>query len=193
MPSISHLIALAAAVATVAFAAPATTSGCTTATHTATFDNLPTGTINPKKNHAGLLYSGWEVVPARHTVFKAHSGRKILRLIGDTGTISTANDGEYYNDHGTPQFPSYYFGCQNSTVSTECEFSKLYNVSGQPTYNGLFNYTMYPHKLEAGGGLEPINTPEITWGITVGDGSTPPPDVHLYIDSYRYILTNCQS
>lgn len=111
MIGILHLITfISAATSACAAATTTTTATCTTKTITATFDDLPTGTLSSQRNYNGLKYSGWEVVAAKDTVFQAHSGVNILRIIGRTATIVSAQKGQYYNDLGGRHSPSFYFG-----------------------------------------------------------------------------------
>lgn len=77
------------------------------------------------------------------------------------------------------------------STSTACGFQKTYHVVQQPAYDGYFNASGYPHTLELAGSIETINTRKITWGVYTDEGFNAPKELKMYIDSYRYHLSNC--
>ena len=194
MPFKTLLLMAAAHLATAAPASPT----CSTVTKTASFDNLPTGTLT---QHEGLAYEGWEVVKATDTPFTSSSSspsyKNILRTTGEKGIIRSADATKLFNDQFTHAF---LFGCANSTGAQGCDINKLYGVPCNyfgcsdpgPSFDLLFDVEHNPHTLELAGGFEYTNTPNITWSVHRSDAVDAPPDFNLYIDEYTYYITDCQ-
>lgn len=179
------------AVAGLASAAPAgstTTATCTTVTHTAHYDSLPTG---PIRSYDGLIYDGWEVVDTQDTPFVDTSSKHLLKMAGTSGNMKS-HAGHLFND----KIGFFQFGCANSTGAQECEFNKFYDVPCNyygctppgPMFSLLFNAANYPHSLETGEGDEPTNAPNVTWTL-YNEGN--PIDFSLYLANYTYYTTDC--